>query len=73
MLQLMDEEKYNFPEVEVIQDSMELQIDIVYAIRIIQKNDRGRQGRQRIMLILQNLQAQIQKAEQLRKLREGKL
>jgi phage anti-repressor protein len=52
MLQLMDEEKYNFPEIEVFQDSMDLQIDIVYAIRIIQKNDRGRQGRQRIMLIL---------------------
>lgn len=73
MLQLMTEEKYIYPEIETFQDSYEIQIDIVQAIRIIQKNDRGRQGRQRIMLILQNLQAQIQKAEQLRKLREGKL
>lgn len=69
----MSEEKYDYPEVETLQDTYEIQIDIVQAIRIIQKNDRGRQGRQRIMLILQGLQAQIQRAEQLRALREGKV
>lgn len=42
MLQLMTEEKYNFPEIETFQDPMEPQIDVVQAIRIIQKNDRGR-------------------------------
>ena len=52
MLQLMTEEKYLYPEIEAFQEPMDIQIDIVYAIRIIQKNDRGRQGRQRIMLIL---------------------
>ena len=53
MTQLM--EKYNGdadPETEVVQDPFTLDVDIVQAIRIIQKNDRGRQGRQRIMLIL---------------------
>jgi hypothetical protein len=38
----MTEEKYNFPEIETFQDPMEPQIDVVQAIRIIQKNDRGR-------------------------------
>jgi hypothetical protein len=43
MNQLM--EKYNGdadPETEVVQDPMTLDVDIVQAIRIIQKNDRGR-------------------------------
>jgi len=33
---------YSEPEVEVVQDPFTLDIDIVQAIRIIQKNDRGR-------------------------------
>ena len=60
MTQLM--EKYNGdadPETEVVQDPMTLDVDIVQAIRIIQKNDRGRQGRQRIMLILKQLQSTV--------------
>jgi len=43
---------YDTPVVEIVQDPFTLDIDIVQAIRIIQKNDRGRQGRQRISLIL---------------------
>ena len=70
--QLMGEE-FDIPEVEVVQDPFTLDIDIGQAIRIIQKNDRGRQGRQRISLILKQLQAKIKQAEKLRKLREGKL
>jgi len=41
-------EKYNGdddPEIEVVQDPFTLDIDMVQAIRLIQKNDRGRQGR----------------------------
>jgi hypothetical protein len=64
---------YDLPEVEVVQDPFTLDIDIGQAIRIIQKNDRGRQGRQRITLILKQLLANIKKADNLRKLREGKL
>ncbi len=33
------------PEREVVRDPFTLEIDFVHAIRIIQKNDRGRQGR----------------------------
>lgn len=33
------------PEVEVVKDPFMLDVDIIQAIRIIQKNDRGRQGR----------------------------
>ena len=50
---------YDEPEVEVVQDPFTLEIDIVQAIRIIQKNDRGRQGRQRIMLIYKQWMQQI--------------
>jgi len=66
-------EDYDTPEVEVVKDTFTLDINIGQAIRIIQKNDRGRQGRERISLILKKLQASIKQAEKLRKLREGKL
>ena len=62
---------YDTPESEVVQDPFTLELDIVQAIRMIQKNDRGRQGRQRIMLILKQLQQTIQKADILRRIREG--
>jgi hypothetical protein len=46
MSQLLTQYKgYDEPEIEVVQDPFTLDIDIVQAIRIIQKNDRGRQGR----------------------------
>lgn len=43
------------------------------AIRFIQKSDRGRQGRHRIMVIMKQLQSTIIQAEYLRKMREGKV
>ena len=43
--------KNDEPEIEAVQDPFTLDIDILQAIRLIQKNDRGRQGRQRIVLI----------------------
>ena len=44
------------PEIEIVKDPFALDVDLIQAIRIIQKNDRGRQGRQRVMLILKNIQ-----------------
>jgi len=44
------------PEIEIVQDPFTLDIDILNAIRLIQKNDRGRQGRQRIIIIFKSYQ-----------------
>jgi len=63
---LMQYKGYDEPEVEVVQDPFTLDIEILQAIRIIQKNDRGRQGRHRIMIIYKKLQASILDAERLR-------
>ena len=46
-------------------------MDMVSAIRLIQKNERGRQGRYRIMLILKQWKQKKQEAEMKRKIREG--
>jgi len=46
-------------------------MDIVSAIRLIQKNERGRQGRYRIMLILKQIKQKKIEAEMKRKIREG--
>ena len=59
------------PEEEIVQDPFTLDMDIVSAIRLIQKNERGRQGRLRIMLILKQLRIKKQEAEMKRKLKEG--
>jgi phage anti-repressor protein len=40
--------KTDEPEIEIIQEPYLLEIEIIQAIRMIQKNDRGRQGRARI-------------------------
>ena len=53
------------PEIEVVQDPFTLDIDIVQAIRIIQKNDRGRQGRLRIMMIFKALQEKVLNAKMM--------
>ena len=42
-----------------------LEIDIIPAIRLIQKTDRGRQGRERISYILKSVQAAQLEAEML--------
>jgi len=60
------------PEVEVVQDPFTLDIDILQAIRIIQKNDRGRQGRLRIMMILKNLQKKQMNQKMMENIRLGK-
>lgn len=61
------------PENEIVQDPFTLDIDILQAIRLIQKNDRGRQGRQRILLIFKSIQQQIIKAKLMRDIKEGKV
>jgi hypothetical protein len=58
-------------EEEIVHDPFTLDMDIVSAIRLIQKNERGRQGRYRIMLILKNLKAKKLENETNRKIREG--
>ena len=65
--------EYDGVEFEVVMDPFMLDIDLVQAIRIIQKNDRGRQGRMRILLIQRMQEQRAQKDELLRKMREGKL
>ena len=59
------------PEEEIVHDPFTLDMDVVSAIRLIQKNERGRQGRYRIMLILKNLKEKKLLAERNRKIREG--
>jgi phage anti-repressor protein len=59
------------PEEEIVQDPFTLDMDIVSAIRLIQKNERGRQGRYRIMLILKQFKQKKIEAEMKRKIREG--
>ena len=59
------------PEEEIVHDPFALDMDVVSAIRLIQKNERGRQGRYRIMLILKNLKAKKLENEMNRKIREG--
>ena len=70
---MMKYKGFDDPEVEVVQDPFTLDIDIVQAIRIIQKNDRGRQGRQRIMLILKSQLELIAFAEIQAKIRKGEI
>lgn len=47
------------PEEEVVQDSLSLMFNIIDALRLIQKNDRGRQGRERIMFIKKKFEERI--------------
>lgn len=42
-------------EVEIIHDTHSWNMDIEMAIRVIQRNERGRQGRGRIMLFLKRM------------------
>lgn len=61
----------NEPEEEIVHDPFALDMDVVSAIRLIQKNERGRQGRYRIMLILKGIKKQKLDLEQERKMKEG--
>jgi predicted secreted protein len=46
-------------------------MEIVSAIRLIQKNERGRQYRNRIIMILNAKKASLEKEEMMRKIKEG--
>ena len=59
------------PADELVLEKNAITIDIAQAIRLIQKNDRGRQGRQRIMLILKKFLTSVKESEIKRKRREG--
>lgn len=59
------------PEEEIVHDPFTLELDVLSAIRLIQRNERGRQGRYRIMLILKNLKQKKLENEMNRKIREG--
>ena len=58
-------------EEEIVHDPFTLDMDFVSAIRLIQKNERGRQGRYRIMLILKGMKAKNQEREMNKAIREG--
>ena len=59
------------PEEEIVHDPFTLDMDVVSAIRLIQKNERGRQGRYRIMLIMKNIKQKKLENEMNKKIREG--
>jgi len=59
------------PEEEIVHDPFTLDMDVVSAIRLIQKNERGRQGRYRIMLIMKNIKEKKLQSEMNKKIREG--
>lgn len=61
------------PVEEIVHDPIQLDLDIVSAICLIQKNERGRQGRLRIQQILSQHLTKIQLDENRRKVREGKM
>jgi len=71
---LLDQYKgYHDPEIEVVQDPFTLDIDITQAIRIIQKNDRGRQGIWRVNMMIKQIQKHVLESEMQRKAKEGKI
>jgi len=74
MDQLMDQYKgYSGPEIEVVKDNFTLDIDLTQALRIIQKNDRGRQGIWRVNMMIKQIQKHVMENEMQRKAKEGKI
>ena len=61
----------NMPEEEVIEEKSILDISLETAIRIIQKNERGRQGIQRSYLAKHLKKLDLKKHEKQRRLQEG--
>lgn len=49
---LDDNFNHHEPEYEVVHDPFTMEMDILVAIRTIQKNERGRQGRNRVLMFL---------------------
>jgi hypothetical protein len=63
--------KSDEPEVEVVQDPFSLDIEIIQAIRLIQKNDRGRQGRERLTNGLKMVHRAVMSELKQNQLRQG--
>jgi len=61
------------PVEEIVHDPFTLDMEIVSAICLIQKNERGRQGRVRVQQILKQLVDKSISDENKRKVREGKM
>lgn len=78
-LQLMDNlhQQYNkkgtLPEEEVVHDPFTLEINIHYGLRLIQKNDRGRQGIARVNTLIKKIEEAMHLKEMERKAKEGKM
>lgn len=53
MDKMLDEHfSHHEPEYEVVHDPFTMDMDILSAIRLLQKNERGRQGRDRVLMML---------------------
>lgn len=59
------------PIEEIVHDPFTLDMEIVSAICFIQKNERGRQGRQRVQQILRAHHDKIQQEENRKKVKDG--
>lgn len=59
------------PKIEIVKDPFTIELCIADAIRLIQKNERGRQGRDRIMKMLKLFQQHKMETELNKKIREG--
>ena len=64
-------EDNNIPEEEEVADPFSLEMDIVMAIRLIQKNERGRQWRQRMLQIISMKRRTLRKNELMKRIKEG--
>jgi hypothetical protein len=60
-------------EEEVVHDPFTLEINIHFGLRLIQKNDRGRQGIARICTLIKKIEETYQQNELARKMKEGKI
>jgi len=70
---LQEYQGFTTPEVEVVMEPLQLSVDIHQAIRMIQKNDRGRQGIWRVNMVIKQLKNLMMKEELGRKFKEGKI
>lgn len=61
------------PVEEVIHDPFSLDLEFESAIRLIQKNERGRQGRGRYLDALAKIQTAVQNTDMKKRLNKGKL
>ena len=61
------------PVEEIVHDPFTLDMEIVSAIRLIQKNERGRQGRLRYNQIQSQFKANKLSLEHKKKIKEGKI